>query len=142
MVYLHEMLKRHQDERELMLAHLQDDSTEDLIDAAKTMTDEDRQKRLAELQGKRQNLHFSDPGKLNLKAPIATKVVCFSRRLKCLRTSMAISVVPDQTAPIGAVCSGSTLFASILNLSVMSGNYLQQTTSADDIFRCIFFMAL
>ena len=47
---------------------------------------------------------------------------------------------PDQT--IGAVCSGSTLFASILNLSVMLGNYLQQTTLADDIFRCIFFMAL
>ena len=35
---------------------------------------------------------------------------------------------------IGAVCSGSTLFASILNSSVMSGNYLQQTISADDIF--------
>ena len=32
---------------------------------------------------------------------------------------MANSVDPDQTAPIGAVCSGSTLFASILNLSVM-----------------------
>ena len=45
---------------------------------------------------------------------------------------------PDQTAHIGAVCSGSTLFASILNLSVMLGNDLQQTTSADDIFRCIF----
>ena len=44
----------------------------------------------------------------------------------------------DQTAPIGAVCSGSTLFASRLNLSVMLGNYLQQTTSADDIFRYIF----
>ena len=55
---------------------------------------------------------------------------------------MANSVGPDQTAPIGAVCSGSTLFASILNLSVMSGNYLQQTTSADDIYRCIFFGAL
>ena len=41
---------------------------------------------------------------------------------------MANSVDPDQTAPIGAVCSGSTLF------------YLQQTTSADDIFRCIFFL--
>ena len=27
---------------------------------------------------------------------------------------MANSVDPDQTAPIGAVCSGSTLFASIL----------------------------
>ena len=43
---------------------------------------------------------------------------------------MANSVDPDQTAPIGAVCSGSTLFASILNSSVFS---------ADDIFRCISF---
>ena len=51
---------------------------------------------------------------------------------------MANSVDPDQTAHIGAVCFGSTLFVSILNLSVMVGNYLQQTTSADDIFRCIF----
>ena len=42
---------------------------------------------------------------------------------------MANSVNPDQTAPIGAVCSGSTLFASIPNSSVMLGNYLQQTTS-------------
>ena len=33
---------------------------------------------------------------------------------------MANSVDPDQTAPIG--------------------NYLQQTTSADNIFRCIFFL--
>ena len=51
---------------------------------------------------------------------------------------MANSVDPDQTAPIGAVCSGSTLFASILNSSVMLGDYLQQTTSADNIFRCFF----
>ena len=53
---------------------------------------------------------------------------------------MANSVDPDHTAPIGAVCSGSSLFASILNLSVMLGNYLQQMTSADDIFRSIFFL--
>ena len=53
---------------------------------------------------------------------------------------MANSVDPDQTAPMGAVCSGSTLLASILNLSLMIGNYLQQTTSADDIFKCIFFL--
>ena len=53
---------------------------------------------------------------------------------------MANNVDPDQT--IGAVCSGSTLFASILNLSVMLGNYLQQMTSIDVIFRCIFFLAL
>ena len=57
---------------------------------------------------------------------------------------MANSVDPDQTAPIciGAVSSGSTLFASILNSSVMLGNYLQQTSSADDIFRCMFFLTL
>ena len=46
---------------------------------------------------------------------------------------MTNSVDPDQTAPTGAVCSRSTLFASILNLSVLS---------ADDIFRCIFFLVL
>ena len=55
---------------------------------------------------------------------------------------MANSVDSDQIAPIGAVCSGPTLFASILNSSVMVGNYLQQMTSADDIFRCVFFLAL
>ena len=51
---------------------------------------------------------------------------------------MVNSVDPDQTALIGAVCSGSTLFVFILNSSVVLGNYLQQTTSTDDIFRCIF----
>ena len=51
---------------------------------------------------------------------------------------MANTVDPDQTAPIGAVCSGSTLFASILNSSVMFGNYLQQTTFSD----AFFFLAL
>ena len=55
---------------------------------------------------------------------------------------MANSVDLEETAPIGAVCSGSTLFASILNLSVVLGNYLQQMTSADNIFRCIFFLGL
>ena len=55
---------------------------------------------------------------------------------------MANRVDPDQTVPIGAVCSGSTLLAAILNWLVMLGNYLQQTTSEDDIFRCIFFLAL
>ena len=51
---------------------------------------------------------------------------------------MPNSMDPDQTAPMGAVCSGSALFASILNSSVILGNYLQQATSPDDIFRCIF----
>ena len=35
---------------------------------------------------------------------------------------------------IGAVCSGSTLFASLLNSSVMLGNYFQQTTFSDALF--------
>ena len=39
---------------------------------------------------------------------------------------MANSLDLDQTAPIGAVCSGSTLFASILDLSVILGNYLRR----------------
>ena len=70
-------------------------------------------------------------GILTLKA---TKVVCFSRLMKCLRSLYGKKCGP-RSAPIGAVCSGSTLFASILN-------YLQQTTAADDIFRCIFFLAI
>ena len=51
---------------------------------------------------------------------------------------MANSVDPDQTAPIEAVCSGSTLFASILNSSVMLGNYLQPTTFSDAFFSWCF----
>ena len=50
------------------------------------------------------------------------------------------SVDPDLTAPIGEVCSGSTLFASKLNTAVMLGNYLQKTTSADVIFQMHFFL--
>ena len=53
---------------------------------------------------------------------------------------MANSVDPDQNAPIGAVCSGYSLFASILNSSVKLGNYLQQTTSVDVIFQMHFFL--
>ena len=33
---------------------------------------------------------------------------------------MVNSVDPDQTAPIGAVCSGTTLFASILTLTFVN----------------------
>ena len=55
---------------------------------------------------------------------------------------MANSVDPDQTVPIGAVCSGSTMFASILNLS-----NVRQLFAADDFSRRhfqmhFFFLAL
>ena len=75
---------------------------------------------------------------LTCNAQITTKVVCFSRLLKCFR---GLTCKQCGTRS-GAVCFGSTLFASILNSSVMLGNYSQQTTSADDIFRCIYFLAL
>ena len=73
---------------------------------------------------------------LTLNTPIATKVVFFSRLLKCL-----ISLYGKQYEP-RSDCSGSTLFASQLNSSGTLGNYLQQTTPADDVFRCIFFLAI
>ena len=50
---------------------------------------------------------------------------------------MANSVDPDQTAPIGAVCSGSTLFASIHNLC-----YARQLFAADEFSRRHFQMHL
>ena len=79
---------------------------------------------------------------LSLSSIMNFILLCANRNKSRLlfSSSMVNSVDSDQTAPIEAVCSGSTLFDSILNSSVMLGNYLQQTTSADDIFRCIFFL--
>ena len=92
------------------------------------------------IRGRYVTVHLIYPGQkerkgLTLKVPIATKVVCFSHLLKCLR-----SLYGKQCRPVGAVCSGPTLFASILYSSVMLhvGDCLLQTTSADNIFRCIF----
>ena len=48
---------------------------------------------------------------------------------------MANSVDPDQTAPIGAVCSGSMLFASILFVI-----NVRQLFAADDFSRQHFFL--
>ena len=51
---------------------------------------------------------------------------------------MANNVDPDQTAPIGAACSGSTLFAYIPNssaiLAILCSRRLQQTTFLDAFF--------
>ena len=55
---------------------------------------------------------------------------------------MANSVDPDQTASLGAVCSGSTLFASVLNSSL----HVRQLYAADDFnrrhFQMPFFLVL
>ena len=51
---------------------------------------------------------------------------------------MANSVDPDQTAPKEQSDLGPPCLLLYVNLSVMLGNCLQQTTPADNIFRCIF----
>ena len=53
---------------------------------------------------------------------------------------MANSVDPEQTAPIGAVCSGSTLFASILDSSVMLGNIFAADHFSRQHFQMHFFL--
>ena len=51
---------------------------------------------------------------------------------------MTNSVDQDQTVPTGAVCSGSTLFASILKFIINVWQLFAADDLADDIFRCIF----
>ena len=68
---------------------------------------------------------------LTLKAPIATKVVCFSRCWNVKEASMTNSVDPDQTALLGAVWFGSTLFASLLKFVCC----VRQLFPADDFSR-------
>ena len=51
-------------------------------------------------------------------------VVCWN----ILESYYSNSVGPDQTAPVGAVWSGSTLFASLLTLVTNVSLYMQQTT--------------
>ena len=72
--------------------------------------------------------------KLTLNAPNATKVVCYSRLLKCSRSLYGKQCRPRSDCS----CSRSMLFASILNSSVMLGNYLQQTTFSDAFFSWCF----
>ena len=55
---------------------------------------------------------------------------------------MANSADPDQTAPIGAVCSGSVLFACILQFASYVRQLFAADDLADDIFRCILLGAL
>ena len=74
---------------------------------------------------------------ITLKAPI-TNFACFVISCYVLEASAINNEEPDQTAPVGEAWTGSTLFASILNKSILLGNYLQQTTTADNIFRYIF----
>ena len=68
-------------------------------------------------------------------------VVCFSRLLKCLRSLYGKQCGPRTDCSYRSSLLWVSLFGSILNSSVMLGKCLQQTTSTDDIFRCIFFLS-
>ena len=50
---------------------------------------------------------------------------------------MANSVDPGQTAPSGAVCSVSTLFASIVNSSVILGNLFPSQQKSSAFLACL-----
>ena len=72
---------------------------------------------------------------LTLNAPIITKVACFSRLLKCLRSLYGKLWTQIRLL---LVCSGSTLFLSIPNWSVILGiicsRTIQQTTFSEAFF--------
>ena len=74
-----------------------------------------------------------------LSAPLGIFIKLFSSA-EMFKKPVANSVDPDQT--YRSSLFWVPLLASILLSSVLLGNYLQQTTSADGIFRCIFFLAL
>ena len=79
--------------------------------------------------------HWLGQTYLTLNAPITTQVVCFFRLLKCLSSLCGKQCGPRSDC-IGAVCSGTTLHVSILNSSVMLGNFF----AADDFSRRYFQM--
>ena len=76
--------------------------------------------------------------KLTLNAPIATKVVCFSCLLKCLR-----SLYGKQCGHRSDCSYRSSLFwVHAVCFYTQFVSNVRQLFAADDIFRCIFFLAL
>ena len=59
---------------------------------------------------------------LTLRAPITTKVVCFTRLPNYLRILFGKRCGPRSDCYYGAVCSGSTLFASILKFGLFAAD--------------------
>ena len=81
---------------------------------------------------------------LTLKLPITTIVICFVICLWFLQSLFANSVDPDQTAPLGAVWSGSTLFTSMLNrfekFARIFSRPHKQTTFSDTVFLAFYWL--
>ena len=75
---------------------------------------------------------------LTLRLLIVTKYRLLIIYIVHLNVSVANSVDSDQTAPKGAVWSESTIFACMQKLVLDVTIYMQEATSADNIFRSIF----
>ena len=67
-------------------------------------------------------------GNLTLKLPITTIAICFVICLWFLKSFFANSVDQDQTAPLRAVWSGSTLFAGMQKIGLKSLQDIKQRT--------------
>lgn len=65
--YLGEVLGRQEEEREHLLQFLQDDSMDDLREAAAMMAESETKARLAELHTKRRRLDLSNQGRLEME---------------------------------------------------------------------------
>ncbi|XP_041349458.1 uncharacterized protein LOC121368777 [Gigantopelta aegis] len=95
-----EVQQLHDEERELLLNFLQDDSFADLIEAADMMSHEERQLRLCELSGKREKLNLDnqddqDEYQSILEEAAAVQFVC---KKVSLKSPSALSVPVDDIA--------------------------------------------
>ncbi|XP_062600408.1 trichohyalin-like [Saccostrea cucullata] len=84
--YLREVLVRHEEERENLLHFLQDDSMEDLKEAAAMMSEQESKSRLAELHAKRRRLNLSNEDDQDehtsiLEEAVAIRAVCKRREI-------------------------------------------------------------
>ncbi|XP_022298182.2 uncharacterized protein LOC111107326 isoform X1 [Crassostrea virginica] len=87
MCYLREVLVRQEEERENLLRFLQDESMDDLRDAAAMMTEAETKSRLAELHSKRRRLDLSNEDDQDeyisiLEEAVAIRVVCKKREMQ------------------------------------------------------------
>ena len=61
-IYLRAILRRHYKERDILLNLLQDDSFEELVEAAAVMSMDQSRQRIQELQQKRDDIDLDDRG--------------------------------------------------------------------------------
>ena len=86
------------------------------------------------------NMKVNEPAHeiLTLNVPSATKVVCVSLLLKCLRSLYGKQCGPRSDCS----CRSSLFWVQAVCFNTLFVSNVRQLFAADDIFRCIFFLAL